>query len=99
MLFAEIEGAENEIGASAADGTHTKKHYTSGDFLLCARNCLDTFNSMDDNEKFLAFDTVKIECLHSHKKRREMSDLVLKGVKFKKKIEFYSNFPGLIKLQ
>lgn len=24
MLFAEIEGAENEIGASAADGAHTK---------------------------------------------------------------------------
>lgn len=27
MLFAEIEGAENEIGASAADGTHTKKYF------------------------------------------------------------------------
>ena len=71
MLFAEIEGAENEIGASAADGTHTKKHYTSGDFLLCARNCLDTFNSMDDNEKFLAFDTVmKIGCLRSQKNEK-----------------------------
>lgn len=79
MLFAEIEGAENEIGASAADGTHTKKHYASGDFLLCARNCLDTFNSMDDNEKFLAFDTVKIECLHSHKKKKKNVRLGAEG--------------------
>lgn len=58
---------------------HTKKHYTSGDFLLCARNCLDTFNSMDDNEKFLAFDTVKIECLHSHKKKKKNVRLGAEG--------------------
>lgn len=34
---------------------HTQKN-TFGDFLLCARNCL----AMDDNEIFLAIETVKI---------------------------------------
>jgi hypothetical protein len=46
MLFAEIEGAENEIGASAAAGTNI----LSVTFYYVQ----ETVSTMDDNEIFLA---------------------------------------------